>query len=417
MSVSGKENERPVNCLSFFSGAMGLDLGLEKAGISTLLACEIDKASRKTISANRPEIALIGDIRDYSAEQVLAAACLRAGDVDIMVGGPPCQSFSSAGKRQGFNDERGNVFLTYIDRIIEIQPKFAIIENVRGLLSAALAHTPHQLRNKDNYKMSVDEVRGSALLYAIEKLKQAGYGLSFNLYNSANFGSPQKRERVVIICARDGLQLPYLNPTHSEHGDYGLPKWKTLKDAINSLGNVEHEFVTFPEKRLRFYRLLSDGQNWRNLPIELQREALGKSFYAGGGKTGFFRRIAWDKPCPTLVTHPAMPATDLCHPDELRPLSVQEYKRIQEFPDGWKVEGGKIDKYKQIGNAVPVSLGYAVGRLVVNAMNGQYEQPPENFPFSRYKHTDHESWKFAVFAEQEKMKNQMINSTQMELFA
>ena len=413
------KSTKSINCLSFFSGAMGLDLGLEKAGISTLLACEVDKASRKTIAANRPDIALIGDIRDYSAEQILEAAGLRAGKVDIMAGGPPCQSFSSAGKRQGFSDERGNVFLTFIDRIIEIQPKFAIIENVRGLLSAALAHTPHQLRNEKNYKMSIEEVRGSALLYAIEKLKDAGYGLSFNLYNSANFGSPQKRERVVIICSRDGQELPYLNPTHSEHEDFGLPRWRTLKDAIKSLGNIEHEFVTFPEKRLRFYRLLKDGQNWRNLPIELQKEALGKSFFAGGGKTGFFRRVAWDKPAPTLVTHPAMPATDLCHPEELRPLSVQEYQRIQEFPDDWKIEGGKIDRYKQIGNAVPVSLGYAVGRLVVNAMNNKYEQPPAYFPYSRYKKTDHESWKNSVLAEQEKMKQkaEFDERAQIELFA
>lgn len=385
-------DQSEIKCLSFFSGAMGLDIGLEQAGITTYLACEVDKASRRTIEANRPDIALIGDIRDYSSQQILDAAGLEKQDVDLMVGGPPCQAFSSAGKRQGFNDERGNVFLTFIDRILDIRPKYAVIENVRGLLSAALKHTPHDQRAHPDYEASVQEARGSALLHILEKLRSAGYGVSFNLYNAANFGSPQKRERVIIVCSRDGRELPYLNPTHSENGSFSLPKWRVLRDAIEGLGNIDHEYVCFPDKRLKYYRLLQEGQNWRSLAVPLQKEALGKSYYAGGGKTGFLRRLAWDKPSPTLVTHPAMPATDLCHPEELRPLSVQEYKRIQEFPDSWDIQGGKIDKYKQIGNAVPVSLGQAVGRLIKQALRDDISDPINNFPYSRYRNTSHKDW-------------------------
>lgn len=406
-------NRGEIKCLSFFSGAMGLDLGLEKAGITTYLACEVDKASRKTIESNRPNMALIGDIRDYSSEHILVAAGLERGEVDLMVGGPPCQAFSSAGKRQGFNDERGNVFLTFIDRILDIKPRFAIIENVRGLLSAALTHIPHQERTSPNYVMSTEEVRGSALLHILKKLRGAGYGVSFNLYNSANFGSPQKRERVILVCSRDGIELPYLTPTHSENGEYGLPKWRSLQKAIKGLENVDHSYVKFPEKRLRFYRLLKDGQNWRNLPQNLQKEALGNSYYAGGGKTGFLRRLAWDKPSPTLVTHPAMPATDLCHPEKLRPLSVQEYKRIQEFPDKWKIEGGKIAQYKQIGNAVPVSLGAAVGRLIVNAINDEIEMPPPDFNFSRYKNTTHLEWESTVINLYDKFTSKLPEQTDL----
>jgi DNA (cytosine-5)-methyltransferase 1 len=135
-----------LKALSFFSGCMGLDLGLEKEGIQVLLACEIDAAARKTIEINRPDMALIGDIRDYSATEIREKAGLSSTDeIDVIVGGPPCQAFSSAGKRQGFNDERGNVFLTFIDLITELKPRFAVIENVRGLLSAPLKHRPHEM--------------------------------------------------------------------------------------------------------------------------------------------------------------------------------------------------------------------------------------------------------------------------------
>ena len=386
-----------LKALSFFSGCMGLDLGLEKEGIEVILACEVDKAARRTIESNKPDIALIGDIRDYSASQIREKAGLTLQeDIDVIVGGPPCQAFSSAGKRQGFNDDRGNVFLTFIDLIIELRPKFAIIENVRGLLSAPLKHRPHEMRGSQYPPLSQEEQRGGALLHIIHKLKKAGYGVSFNLYNSANFGSPQQRERVVIICSRDGERLPYLTPTHSEQGLYDLPKWNTLRDALAGLPKDGHSFVKFPDKRLKYYRLLKPGQYWRDLPVELQPEALGASYHAGGGKTGFYRRLAWNKPSPTLVTHPAMPATDLAHPEEDRPLSIQEYKRIQEFPDDWIIEGTLLDQYRQVGNAVPCSLGRAIGRALVNHLNGIEVVSYKDFPYSRYLKTDDISWEMDI---------------------
>ncbi len=386
-----------LKALSFFSGCMGLDLGLKREGIEVILACEVDKAARKTIETNKPDIALIGDIRDYTANQIREKAGLSPQeDIDVMVGGPPCQAFSSAGKRQGFNDERGNVFLTFIDLIIELRPKFAVIENVRGLLSAPLKHRPHEMRGSEYPSLSEEEHRGGALLHIIRKLKEAGYGISFNLYNSANFGSPQQRERVVILCSRDGERLPYLTPTHSEKGLYELPKWNTLRDALAGLPKDGHNFVKFPAKRLKYYRLLKPGQYWRDLPVELQQEALGASYHAGGGKTGFYRRLAWDKPAPTLVTHPAMPATDLAHPNEDRPLSIQEYKRIQEFPDDWIVEGSLLDQYRQVGNAVPCSLGRAIGKTLVNHLNGVEPVLFKDFPYSRYLKTNDISWEIDV---------------------
>lgn len=387
-----KEKGKPI-ALSFFSGAMGLDIGLEKAGFQTLLASEIDKACRKTILKNRPNIALVGDISNYSPSQIRFISGLEPEEeIDLVVGGPPCQAFSTAGKRKGFEDERGNVFLTFIDMIIGLNPRFAVIENVRGLLSAPLNHIPHKDRLEKGIDIDERNLSGGALKFVLDKLKNAGYSVSFNLYNAANFGTPQKRERVIIICSRDTEKLPHLEPTHSENGEFGLKKWLTFKDAVNGLEQIQHEHLNFPEKRLKYYERLTAGQNWRNLPAYLQIEAMGASYFSGGGKTGFLRRLAWNEPSPTLVTHPAMPATDLCHPTENRPLSVQEYKRIQQFPDDWEITGSLLEKYKQIGNAVPVGLGYALGKHLIKFLNGEVIKRFSNFKYSRYLNTDEVTW-------------------------
>ena len=385
-----KASNNPI-ALSFFSGAMGLDLGLEKAGFDIRLACENDKFCRQTIVLNRPEVALLGDINDYSKQDVLEAAGLtEKDDIDLIVGGPPCQAFSTAGKRNAFNDARGNVFLKFVDLALELRPKYIVIENVRGLLSCPLKHRPHNERGSGFSCLAVDELKGGALYFILSKIEKSGYKYSFNLYNAANYGAPQIRERLIIICSRDGKIPPYLVPTHSENGEYGLPKWRTFRQAVKGLS--AHQHLNFPEKRLKYYKLLKEGENWRNLPKHLQKEALGKSFYAGGGKTGFLRRLAWDKPAPTLVTHPAMPATDLAHPVEDRPLSIEEYKRLQELPDNWELSGPLIQQYKQVGNAVPVSLGFAVGRLINNLLSGIEIVQLKGFKYSRYKCTSDREW-------------------------
>lgn len=381
---------KPI-ALSFFSGAMGLDQGIEQAGFDIRLACEMDRYCRQTIALNRPDVALIGDINQYTADEVLTYAGLtRADDVDLIVGGPPCQAFSTAGKRKGFNDDRGNAFISYLELAFDIRPKFVVIENVRGLLSCPMNHRPHEMRGAGFPDLKMDELPGGALNFVLSYIRSKGYGFSFNLYNAANFGTPQIRERVVIICARDGSKPPYLVPTHAEESTADLQAWRTFRQAVEGLQS--HHHLEFPEKRLRFYRQLSAGQNWKALPEELQREALGKSFFAGGGKTGFLRRLAWDKPAPTLVTHPAMPATDLAHPEAPRPLSIEEYKRVQEFPDDWQLAGPLLEQYKQIGNAVPVSLGRAIGHLVLNLLHRRDIHQHAGFAYSRYRNTCDRSW-------------------------
>ena len=269
------------------------------------------------------------------------------------------------------------------------------------MLSAPLQHRPHIERGLGTHPLTDKELKGGALLHILEKLRAGGYSVSFNLYNAANFGAPQTRERVVILCSRGSRKMPYLEPTHSEDGRFGLAPWRTVKDALCGLGS-EHHYVKFPEKRLKYYRMLKSGQNWRNLPENLQKEALGNSYCAGGGKTGFLRRLAWDKPSPTLVTHPAMPATDLAHPVEDRPLSIEEYKRLQEFPDEWEIGGSLLEQYRQIGNAVPISLGRAIGKTIIDYIENKQVSVKNEFKYSRYQRTDEISWENDVLSLRDK---------------
>lgn len=351
------------NVISTFSGAMGLDIGLEKAGLSIRLCVEKEKVMANTIRSNRPDLPLIeDDIRNYSGADLRKRAGLSDDDdVFLMCGGPPCQSFSTAGKRRGFDDERGSVFLKYIELIGEVRPKYFLIENVRGLLSASYNDPENTDENKDGYTLSTTKKeKGTAMLYILKKIKELGYSATFSLYDAANYGVPQRRERVIILGSRDGYQIPPIPPTHSKNSTSGLKKWVTFADAVKGLTTCNA--IKIPEKRLPYFRMLGPGQCWRDLPHEVQKVAMGKSYLSQGGKTGFYRRLSWDSPSPTLVTSPMMPATSLAHPEEDRALSIEEYARIQMFPDDWKFAGNLRDIYKQIGNAVPVGLGFAAAR-------------------------------------------------------
>lgn len=399
LSVEPDDHERltdevpDIIALSFFTGAMGLDLGMKNGGIHALLACEFNKYCRMTISQNEPNMALIGDINKYEPDEILKLAKIPNGrTVDIIFGGPPCQAFSTAGARRALDDERGNVFLKYIDVVKKIKPTYVVIENVRGLLSA-----PYP------YKDIKEPIKGGALCVILDKLRNAGYSISFELYNAANFGAPQIRERVVIIGKLGNKKVSYLTPTNDEHNLYGLPSWKTLREALVGLDTKNNHYIDFPEKRLRFYRMLKEGQYWKDLPSEAQKEAMGAKLKLGGGKTGFYRRLSFIRPSPTLVTNPTMPATDLCHPTENRPLSVEEYRRIQGFPDDWKICGSISEQYKQIGNAVPIKLGEAIARTIIADMQGKELPLYEGYRYSRYKNTNEITW-------QEQMNNSIKKS-------
>lgn len=397
-----KDGKEPITALSFFSGALGLDIGFKKGGIQPRLLCEFDKNCRLTINRNEPSPALIGNIWNYTSDEILEYAGVDKGGVDVMLGGPPCQAFSTAGNRRGFLDARGNVFLRYVELIQQIKPRYFVIENVRGLLSAAYPIT-EEIASLAGCKSSGDTaIKGGALFHALTLLRGDGYKVTFELYNAANFGAAQIRERVVIIGTLSDTPVPHLTPTHSDDPSFGLPPWVTFGEIIKGLPKEQHA-LPIPEKRLKYYKLIGEGGNWKSLPVDLQKEALGKSFYLGGGKTGFLRRLSFSKPAPTLVTHPLMPATDLAHPVEDRALSIEEYKRIQGFPDDWTLCGNLIEQYKQVGNAVPVALGEAVAKAIVAHNEGSQPTAYKGFRYSRYRGTDEASWEKEFLARLEKL--------------
>ena len=365
--------------ISLFSGGMGLDLGLEKAGIDVRLCLDSDKFCCETIRKNRPALPVLeGRIEEYSSKEILKAAGLKSSEVFLLHGGPPCQAFSTAGGRKSLQDVRGNCVLEFVNKVVEIKPSYFIMENVRGLLSAAISPSV------DGRAELPEEKPGSVLSHILNLFKDAGYTVSFALFDSANYGVPQKRERVIFFGNHGKQRIPLPQPTHSKDGKSTGRKWVSLREAFKQLGNEKHEHVDFSENRKKYYRLLTAGQNWKNLPKDLQEAAMGPSYHLGGGKTGFYRRLSWEDPAPTMVTRPNMPATDLCHPEELRPLSVQEYKVIQQFPSDWKFSGNIIEQYKQIGNAVPVGLGYMAGKTILDFHTGKAVNEEPNIRYSRY---------------------------------
>jgi DNA (cytosine-5)-methyltransferase 1 len=339
---------------------MGLDLGLEAAGFQTAGCLELDKKACATIRRNRPDLPLVADdIRNWTGDKLLSAFNLKRDEVGFIAGGPPCPSFSTAGKRQAFNDPRGQVMFDFLRIVNEIRPPFFIMENVRGILSASLTHVPLSRRNG-----KTAEGRGSVLKMLSATFDDMGYTVSVELVNAANYGTPQKRERVVFLGSRSGFQPTMPAAGYSRTESLFCPRWRTLWDAVEHLDDPAPEFIPFSKNRLRFLRLLKEGENWRSLPPHMQAEALGGAYTSTGGRVGFFRRLSFNEPSPTLPTSPVQKSTCLCHPTELRPLSVREYARIQQFPDNWIFEGSTADKYRQVGNAVPVGLGYAIGNAL-----------------------------------------------------
>lgn len=356
--------------ISLFTGAGGLDIGIEQAGFHIVSTVEKDPDSAKTIALNRAYLksAVPRDIQKISASFLLEEGGnvinlgrpLYPGEVDLVTGGPPCQPFSTAGKRGSVIDPRGSLFMDFIRIVEQVQPRFFVMENVRGLLSAPIRHRPHLNRGDKHPPLEPDEMPGSALKVVLAEMKRIGYRVVYNLLEAADYGVPQNRERVIFIGSKNGEAVTFPLSSHSEHGVV-LPKWRTLRDTFINFEDREPEYTPYSENRLKYLKLLKAGQNWRYLPEDIKQEAMGGAYKSGGGKVGFYRRLSWDKPSPTVTTSPYQKATDMCHPEELRPLSVRECARIQTFPDDWVFYGSTASKYRQIGNAVPVLLAKAIG--------------------------------------------------------
>lgn len=357
--------------ISLFSGAMGLDLGLEEAGLDVRVSQDVDPWCVKTMAENGRNH-LAGDIReilqkDPGCRTILKRAQLKKGEAFAVVGGPPCQAFSTAGRRQALNDPRGSLFMQFAHVVREVQPRFFVMENVKGLLSAAVKHRPLGERVEE---LSAEEMPGSAFAVVLQTLEGLGYAVKFDVLDAVHFGVPQFRERLVLIGSRDHEITMLPKPTHFPVHQEARYRWVVLGDTIRDLEESPGPGGSFSEDRLSLLRLVPEGGNWRSLPADLQRQGMGGAYESSGGKVGFFRRLSYNEPSPTLVTSPVQKATMLCHPTKDRPLSVREYARIQQFPDDWKINGNPMHAYRQIGNAVPLGLGRAIGLSLIATATG-----------------------------------------------
>ena len=358
--------ERPT-VVSLFTGAYGLDLGFELAGFRVTVALDISVDSYRNLKANRPKTPfLLGDIKRFSTADILKEAGLKPGEVDVITGGPPCQPFSPAGKRGSLKDPRAAPLMDFIRVIKEAKPKVFVMEEVPGILSARVKHVPIKERGKR--PLSPEEEPGSAWKVVLGELRKTGYRIAWKVLNSADYGTPQVRERVIVIGIRPDLNKPpvFPEPTHSRES-IGLLRvlepWLTLAEAL--VGISDHiGYTPLPPKYAKYMKYVPPGGNWRQIPDKLKPEAMNAAYRAGGGRMGFYRRLTWFEPSPTLVTSPAMKATMMVHPWEERPLSVREYLRIQGFPDNWKVVVPVQSAYRLIGEAVPVPLARAIARTI-----------------------------------------------------
>jgi DNA (cytosine-5)-methyltransferase 1 len=336
---------RPIknyNSIELFAGAGGMAIGLEKAGFNAVALNELDKNACATLRKNRPNWNIIdGDIGDIDFTKYK--------DIDFLSGGFPCQAFSYAGNKLGFEDTRGTLFFEFARAIKEIKPKVFLGENVKGLL------------NHDN---------GQTLQVIKTIIYELGYTLiEPKVLKAIFYKVPQKRERIFLVGIRNDL-VKYNNFEWPEP----FNKIFTLRDALKKgeLYNSDcpdSDGQVYSSRKKEVLSMIPPGGCWKNLTDDIQREYMQKSYFMGGGKTGIARRLSYDNPSLTLTCSPAQKQTERCHPEYTRPLQVREYARIQTFPDDWKFEGSVSSQYKQIGNAVPVNLAHSMGNKLIALLN------------------------------------------------
>ncbi len=325
-----------ITGIELFAGGGGMALGLEEAGVRDLAFVEYDHQACETLRANRPKWNVIeADVHNVDFTPW-------SGQIDLVSGGAPCQAFSYAGKKLGFGDTRGTLFAEFARCVREARPRMFLFENVRGLLSHDKGRT------------------FATIKHVFESL---GYDVQYRVLNAAYYGVGQKRERLIVIGVRGDLKdtVRFEYPEPEDH-------MTTLRDALKDVPDSPGQ--TYSPAKAAVMRLVPPGGCWVDLPDDVARAYMGRSYYSGGGRRGMARRIAWDEPCLTLTTSPSQKQTERCHPDETRPFTVREYARIQAFPDDWEFSGGLGDQYRQIGNAVPVELARRVGVQVIKALEG-----------------------------------------------
>lgn len=317
------------NFIEVCAGAGGLSTGLIEAGFKPIFLNENNKDCCKTLEKNHKGV----EIKNCSFEDIGWEQY--KDKVDLLTGGVPCQSFSIAGKRKGFEDKRGNLLISFIDICGIVKPKVLMIENVKGIVS----------HNEGN---TIKEI--------IQRITSKGYNVYFSVLNAFDYKVPQKRERVFIIGIRNDIKTLFEFPEKEKEKI-------VLKDILKNTSYSKG--FQYSEKKKKLFGLIPQGGCWIDLPEDIQKEYLGNSYFSGGGKRGILRKLSMDEPCLTLLCSPSQKQTERCNPTEQRPLNILEYSKIQTFPENYTFHGSVSSVYKQIGNAVPCNLSKKIGESII----------------------------------------------------
>lgn len=370
MSTATKTHK--YRAISLFTGAGGLDIGIEQAGFETVSAVELCVEFCKTIMQNKSRNILIENSDRYYFEDTIVLnkdiAEVTAKDlnpneleIDCLIGGPPCQAFSSAGKQNSIFDHRGTLIYEYFRLLNDIKPKVFLFENVRGLVTA---------RGKNNEP-------GEVLMNLVDMMKSIGYHCRVSLLNSADFGSPQRRVRCFIIGSRIGVAPEFPNPTHGEKAKSpsifsdGLIPWITLGEFLKTNADDDpNNWVRPTEALLKELSSMPEGSGLKSMG---RAEATRPSGHWGYRQGTFIADTS--KPARTVTGSSSQDWIRL-KDGSLRRITMKEAAGLQGFPKEWEFCGSKTDKFQQIGNAVPIVFGKVIGEVLHKYLSQQCTEVP-----------------------------------------
>ncbi|RYG99733.1 MAG: DNA cytosine methyltransferase [Alphaproteobacteria bacterium] len=361
--------------IDLFCGAGGLSEGFRQAGYRVLAGNDFFDAAGETFAATHREARFLpGAIQQYSTEDFLEAAGLNPGELDVLVGGPPCQGFSVYNHQRGMHDERSSLYLEYLRIVAGLRPNWIVLENVTGMTSAG---------------------GGAAVKAIIEGLGNLGYKVEAKILRAEEYGVPQERRRLVFIGNRVGLPIEFPAPTHGP----GLLPFVTIKDAIGDLPRLQngeergvigyrtepksdyqaelrdgsngvdnHAAAKLSKVNLDRLKHIPQGGSWRDIPIDLLPEGMKRAKRSDHTKR--YGRLRWNGLASTILTKCDPHWGAYFHPDQDRTLTVREAARLQAFPDWFEFKGSRTEQYVQVGNAVPPLLGRAIARVLARISGG-----------------------------------------------
>lgn len=361
-----------LSVVSLFSGGGGLDLGFKKEGFDIIWANDFDRDTVKTYKVNLGDHIVYKSIDDVEMSEIPSS--------DIIIGGPPCQSFSLVGRRN-VEDDRGKLVWKFLDIIKVKQPKIFVFENVTGLKSAKTPEGTYVLND---------------LITAFNTL---GYEIKWKILNAADYGVPQRRKRLFIVGYKDKYKFDFPEPTHSEQEDLLLRKWISVDDALNDLGKpdlegeveyrtkpqnsyqlelrkhnpkkyvTEHIIPTMSELDKEIISHIRVGGNYMDVPDHVPSKRI-KRFKQTGGRTTCYGRLSPNQPAYTINTFFNRPNVGCnIHYVEKRLITIREAMRLQSFPDDYILDSKtKRAKHSVVGNAVPPLLGAAIAKSVLSSL-------------------------------------------------